>query len=129
VAHHRVYRDPLFPREPEAGPALNLEIAVTVLGLTVRRDASGNDVIVHKGKEYPLPDYSGDDAMALRVLNVLWKRGYSISLGGTDASPLLERRHAEISYFGVGRSLASGPTLALAICRCARRAPAIPPAP
>ena len=67
---------PLVPHEPEAGPALNLEIAVTVLGLTVRRDASGNDVILHKGKEYALPDYSGDDAMALRVLNVLWKRGY-----------------------------------------------------
>lgn len=64
--------------------------------------------------------------MALRVLNVLWKRGYSITLGGTDASPILERRHAEISYFGAGRSLASGPTLALAICRCARKAPRIP---
>jgi hypothetical protein len=36
---------PLIPHEPEAGPALKLEIAATVLGVTVRRGASGNDVI------------------------------------------------------------------------------------
>jgi len=41
---------PLVPHEPEAGPELNLEIAVTVLGLTVRRTEAGKDVIVHKGK-------------------------------------------------------------------------------
>jgi hypothetical protein len=112
--------EPLWTEEPGAGVELNHEIATAVLGLTVRQDAAGHLVIVGPDSERPLPDYSGRLIAALHVLKVLWDRDYAIYMGGVNAGPEYGRRWVNISWRATTYR-ASGPTLALAICRCARK--------
>jgi hypothetical protein len=112
--------EPLWTEEPDACAELNHEIATGVLGLTVRVDATGLPVIVGPDTERPLPDYSGRLAVAIQILKVLWDRGYAIYMGGVNAGPEYSWRWVNIARGGTTYR-ASGPTLALAICRCARK--------